>query len=75
LFHVKLLHVETELEATHPEHRNNEKVAELLRECGFVLVDTTYEWGPGIEDQLWVNQRLALPPHDNGLETFPQPRS
>ena len=25
---------------------------------GFTLVDRSYEWGAGIEDQTWINNKL-----------------
>lgn len=59
---VRVFHVETE----HPEfsgwshegHKNNEQVADFMRERGFELYTTQYEWG-GIQDQVWVNASLA----------------
>lgn len=55
---VKLFHLETEINSTHKNHRNNEEVAELLRKNSFVLVAKQYEWGSEIEDQIWVNKYL-----------------
>jgi hypothetical protein len=59
LKNVKLLHVETEKQATHEHHRNSIEIRKFMDEQGFVLVDQSYEWGPGIEDQIWVNPRFA----------------
>lgn len=60
---VKLFHLETESDATHKEHKNNKEVAKFMEEQGFVLVDLSYEGsmglGKGIEDQVWVNPKLA----------------
>lgn len=60
LSRVKVLHVETEREATHPAHKNNHEVADFLTRHGFKLVDRSYEWGFGIEDQVWVNPLYAF---------------
>lgn len=60
---VKLFHLETEAEPTHRLHKNNKEVAAFMEEQGFVLVDLSYEGsmglGKGIEDQIWVNPKLA----------------
>lgn len=60
---IKLLHLETEAEPTHDKHKNNKEVAAFMEEQGFVLVDLSYEGsmglGKGIEDQVWVNPKLA----------------
>jgi FkbM family methyltransferase len=56
---VKIFHLETEKAATHTEHKGNVEVAKLMRKLGFVLVDLSYEWGPGIQDQVWINRALA----------------
>ena len=60
---VKLFHLETETEPTHKEHKNNKEVAAFMEQKGFVLVDLSYEGsmglGKGIEDQVWVNPKLA----------------
>jgi FkbM family methyltransferase len=57
---VLIFHLETERDATHPIHKNNIQVATLMRELGFVLVDLSYEWGYGIQDQVWVNKELVV---------------
>lgn len=60
---VKLFHLETEAEPTHKDHKNNKEVSDFMEENGFVLVDLSYEGsmglGKGIEDQIWVNPKLA----------------
>jgi len=57
---VRLFHVETESIQLHPDHVTGDKVAEFMRSKGFVLVDTSHEWGDKMEDQIWVNPSLAL---------------
>jgi len=57
---VLIFHLETEREATHPEHKNNIQVATLMRTLGFVLVDLSYEWGWGIQDQVWINKEIVV---------------
>ena len=56
---VKLFHLETEKTSTTPEHMTSDKVAEFMSAQGFVLVDTSHEWGEIIQDQIWVNPALA----------------
>jgi FkbM family methyltransferase len=56
---VKMFHLETEINATHPWHKGNVAVAKLMRQLGFALVDLSYEWGPGVQDQVWINRKLA----------------
>lgn len=56
---VLVAHLETETfhreEAPWLERATNVAVAAVMRKAGFILVETGYEWGPSIEDQLWVN--------------------
>jgi FkbM family methyltransferase len=56
---VKVFHLETEKNATRPGHSGNVAVAKLMRQLGFALVDMSYEWGPGVQDQVWINKKLA----------------
>ena len=56
---VKLFHLETEKTSTTPEHRTSKEVAQFMASNGFVLVDTSHEWGELIQDQIWVNPDLA----------------
>lgn len=58
LKNVKLLHVETEKFERHPGHKNNVDIYNYLSNNNFLLVDLSYEWGPTIEDQVWINQRF-----------------
>jgi FkbM family methyltransferase len=57
---VRLFHLETESIQLHPEHVTRDKVAEFMISNGFVLVDTSHEWGGNMEDQVWVNPSLAI---------------
>ena len=52
---VKVFHLETETWERHEGHKDNKAVAEFMQANGFRLVSTSYEWGPSIEDQTWVN--------------------
>lgn len=56
---VKVYHLETERKYLRPGHRNNVQVAALMRSKGFWLYDLSYEWGQGIQDQVWINTALA----------------
>ena len=60
---VCLFHLETEQDKTHEGHMNTQEITDFMREEGFVLVDVSYEGsngiGKGIEDQIWVNPKLA----------------
>ena len=56
---VKLFHIETEKVQVHDDHVLSDQIVEFMRSNGFVLVDTSYEWGWSIEDQIWVNPALA----------------
>jgi FkbM family methyltransferase len=68
---VLVFHLETERTSTHPNHKDNLKVAELMHSLGFALVDVSYEWGWGIQDQVWINKALVLDQTllDNFIET------
>lgn len=63
---VKILHLETEREATHPAHKNSDEIAFYMMNNNFYLADLSYEWGWGIQDQVWVNKALAV----NNRECF-----
>lgn len=58
LKNVRLMHVETETFDRHPGHKNNRQIADYLNNNKFICVDRSYEWGPLIEDQVWINQRF-----------------
>ena len=57
---VKIFHIETEQIQMHPDHVTGDKIAEFMGNNGFVLVDTSHEWGDKMEDQIWVNPDLAI---------------
>ncbi len=59
---VKVFHLETERKYNRPGHRNNKQIAALMRHFEFFLVDVSYEWGYNIQDQVWVNTKLAKRP-------------
>lgn len=56
----KVLHLETEVFQRHDGHKNSQQVKDFMTNAGFELIETSYEWGPHIEDQLWVNAPLAV---------------
>lgn len=56
----KILHLETETDALFSEHKNSVEVSEYMQSKGFVLVDVSYEWGFGIQDQVWINPLLTV---------------
>jgi hypothetical protein len=58
LKNVRMMHVETEVFNRHPGHKNNVDIANYLTNNNFLCVDKSYEWGPTIEDQVWINQRF-----------------
>ena len=57
---VRLFHLETEKTPIHDDHVTTEKITQFMEDNGFVLVDTSYEWGWNIEDQVWVNKALVI---------------
>ena len=57
---VKLLHVETEREPIHDKHILCEEITKFMKTNGFFLADISYEWGYGIQDQVWVKTNLAV---------------
>jgi hypothetical protein len=57
---IKLFHLETEKTPIHDDHVTTEKITQFMEDNGFVLVDTSYEWGWNIEDQVWVNKALVI---------------
>lgn len=59
LRNVRVLHLETERAPTHVMHVSNLGVARFMRANGFVLVGLYYEYGWGIQDQLWVNAKFV----------------
>jgi FkbM family methyltransferase len=59
LQNIKILHIETEVKSAHDGHKNSLEVRNFMEVNNFYLADVSYEWGPGIEDQVWVNKRIA----------------
>ena len=59
LYDVKVFHIETERDIIHDNHVLFPEITAFMKERGFVLVDIAYEWGWGIQDQVWVNPKLA----------------
>ena len=55
---VKVFHLETEKFHRHEGHHDSAAVSKLMLSNGFELVSVSYEWGPNIEDQVWVNTAL-----------------
>jgi FkbM family methyltransferase len=55
---VKMIHMETEHVATHPDHKSSLEVSDLMIELGFTLVGIYVEWIYPLQDQLWVNNSL-----------------
>lgn len=55
---VKVFHLETERFFRHNGHKNAEQVKMFMEGSHFKLVETSYEWGPHIEDQIWINTKL-----------------
>ena len=62
IFDVKIFHLETERQIDRETHKNNSEVAKFMRQNGFWLCDVSYEWGHNIQDQVWINKRLAKYP-------------
>ena len=58
IHNVKLLHVETEAFSRHEGHKNNVEIKKFMEDKDFTLVDLSYEWGPTVEDQVWINNKL-----------------
>ena len=58
IHNAKVMHLETETFYRHEGHRNNKEVHAYMTQRGFSLYETSYEWGPSIEDQLWVNDKV-----------------
>lgn len=56
---VKVLHLETERDQLSPEHVTTERITAFMKVQGFYLADVSFEWGPHIQDQVWVNKTLA----------------
>lgn len=55
---VKVLHLETEKFDRHEGHKDSAAVSTFMDTAGFKLAEVSYEWGPSIEDQIWINPNL-----------------
>jgi FkbM family methyltransferase len=58
IHNAKVMHLETETFHRHQGHHGSEEVFDYMSARGFSLYERSYEWGPSIEDQLWVNDRV-----------------
>ena len=58
LYNAKMLHIETETFDRHPGHKNHMDIATYMNKNNFICVHRSYEWGPLVEDQVWINQRF-----------------
>lgn len=58
IYNAKVMHIETETFKRHEGHHNNDEVVAYMLSKGFMLDSVSYEWGPTIEDQLWVNEAV-----------------
>jgi FkbM family methyltransferase len=56
LANAKVLHLETETFNRHQGHRSSSEVEAYMLSRGFFLDFVSYEWGPTIQDQVWVRQ-------------------
>lgn len=52
---VKLFHLETETFYRHFQHKTNNHIINFMINSGFLLCDVQYQWGDGIQDQVWIN--------------------
>jgi len=57
---IKMLHLETETFERQEGHKNNNEVLNFMIDAGFLLAGVSYEWGPRIQDQLWINPNYIL---------------
>jgi FkbM family methyltransferase len=55
LDNVKMLHLETETFERQENHKNNNEIINFMTNSGFLLAGVSYEWGPRIQDQVWIN--------------------
>jgi FkbM family methyltransferase len=54
----KVFHLETETFTRHEGHRDSLAVKKFMTDAGFELKEVSYEWGPSIEDQIWINSAI-----------------
>jgi FkbM family methyltransferase len=55
---VKLFHLETETFYRHFQHKTNNHIINFMIRAGFLLADVQYQWGEGIQDQIWINSKF-----------------
>jgi FkbM family methyltransferase len=58
LQNVKLFHLETETFKRHDDHKDHKEIRRFMTKNNFLLKDLSYEWGPLVEDQVWINQKF-----------------
>ena len=54
---VKIFHLETETFYRHFQHKTNNHIINFMTNAGFLLSNVQYQWGEGIQDQIWINPR------------------
>jgi FkbM family methyltransferase len=57
---VKLFHLETETFYRHFQHKTNNHIINFMINNGFLLCDVQYQWGEGIQDQIWINPNYII---------------
>lgn len=57
---IKMLHLETETFKRQEDHKNNNEVINFMTNAGFLLCGVYYEWGPRIQDQVWINPNYII---------------
>lgn len=57
---VKLFHLETETFYRHHQHKTNNHIINFMINSGFLLCDVQYQWGEGIQDQIWINPNYIV---------------
>jgi len=57
---VKLFHLETETFYRHHQHKTNNHIINFMINSGFLLCDVQYQWGEGIQDQIWINPNYMV---------------
>jgi FkbM family methyltransferase len=57
---VKLFHLETETFYRHFQHKTNNHIINLMLNAGFLLAGVQYQWGEGIQDQIWINPNYII---------------
>ena len=55
---VKLFHLETETFYRHFQHKTNNHIINFMIHAGFLLADVQYQWGEGVQDQIWINPKF-----------------